>query len=702
MAPRRPRDCRQLETPPSSGCWTMRRGRTRSDRPARAALGGSSAAGNGAVARLLDGTRGGGESLPDGFRDDAEAGFGVDLSGVRLHRDSAAADAARGVSANAFTVGTDIYFGRDRFDPDSDKGRRLLAHELTHVVQQGAGSVAGSASARLSEPGDVTELAAEAAAGRFAVGEAPDVRVAAPVAVARQVDAGAPDAGAPDAGPADAGTPGISVIDVGGVQLATDPEIARTQFRNVAVNAGIDAARRLLDDAVSSRSRYNADRSSMAGVTPELEAITTAVHSYDAVIAVMEAELASWHDFVSLFETRARLVTTQLLATSEERVRAERDRYGLTATETTTSVMTEFGPADSSQVTYGMADNPQTAAMADAARQLAGSLVPLETAVEKLTVVTPYEGPVGEFYIGGPEPPDPAVLQAAQDEVRRAAEQYALLRNEKEAAFPVLASFAGYENLDGYALKNTRQRLEQVSHGAAGGEATAAIVAGDVTQKLANIAKVREALASGELNVWGADNLVGLTKIDLAVTPGSLQERIVDQQVADDRSSRSLRDLLIGAFAFALGLVAAPLTGGGSLAVAAGVTAAAGGAALSSYLAVEHLQEYQLQTAANATDFDKARVISSQDPSLFWLAIDIIGVVGDVAVAMRAFGRLAPLARAVFSAGGDAAPALDALQAAAEAERPGLGVAVRRAAEQQGERRPRRPLAEHRSPAGRS
>jgi hypothetical protein len=651
------------------------------DRPARAALGGSSGAGNGAVARLLSGTAGGSEALPDRFRADAEAGLGADLSEVRVHRDAVAADAARGVSAQAFTVGPDIYFGRGRFDPDSDQGRRLLAHELTHVLQQRDAPSGGSAAPGLSEPGDATERAAEAAAGRFAAGLAPERPMAAPVTVARQVDAGAPDAGVPDAG-----TPGSRVIDVGGTQLSTDPETARTQFRNVATNAGIDAARRLLDDAIAGRSRSNADRSSMNGVTPELEAATAAVHDYDAVIAVMEAELASWRDFVSIFETRARLVATQLLATSEERVRAERDRYGLTATETTMTMPTEFGPVDASAVTYGMAANPETAAMADAARQLAGALVPLESAVERLNLVTPYDGPVGEFYIGGPEPVDPAVLQAAQEAVRRAAEQYALLRNEKEAAFPVLASFAGYENLDGYALKNTRQRLEQVGRGAAGGEATAAIVAGDVTGKLENIAKVRAALASGELNVWGADNLVGLTKIDLAVGPASLRERVIDQQVADDKSSRSLRELLIGAFAFALGLAAAPLTGGGSLAVAAGVTAAAGGAALSSYLAVEHLQQYQLESAANATDFDKARVVSSQDPSLFWLAIDIVGVVGDLGAALRAFGKLAPLARAVVNAGGEAAPALDALQAAAEAERPGLGAAVRHAAQEQGER----------------
>lgn len=60
----------------------------------------------------------------------------ADLSDVRVHTDAGAADLARSVDAEAFTVGRSVVFGEGRFDPDSDEGTRLLAHELTHVVQQ--------------------------------------------------------------------------------------------------------------------------------------------------------------------------------------------------------------------------------------------------------------------------------------------------------------------------------------------------------------------------------------------------------------------------------------------------------------------------------------------------------------------------------------------------------------------------------------
>jgi hypothetical protein len=82
------------------------------------------------------------QSLPDGTRADLEPRFGHDFSRVRIHAGAAAARASRAVGARAFTVENDIVFGEGQYDPHSASGHRLLAHELTHVVQQrGAGVV---------------------------------------------------------------------------------------------------------------------------------------------------------------------------------------------------------------------------------------------------------------------------------------------------------------------------------------------------------------------------------------------------------------------------------------------------------------------------------------------------------------------------------------------------------------------------------
>ena len=78
----------------------------------------------------------GGESLSQSTRAFFEPRLGQDFSDVRVHSDAAAADSARSLNALAFTAGRDIVFGAGQYAPDSPDGRRLLAHELTHVVQQ--------------------------------------------------------------------------------------------------------------------------------------------------------------------------------------------------------------------------------------------------------------------------------------------------------------------------------------------------------------------------------------------------------------------------------------------------------------------------------------------------------------------------------------------------------------------------------------
>src|SRR5262249_12670896 len=65
-----------------------------------------------------------------------ESRFNHDFSQVRLHTDPQAAESARAVNAHAYTVGRDVVFAADRYRPESDTGRALLAHELAHVVQQ--------------------------------------------------------------------------------------------------------------------------------------------------------------------------------------------------------------------------------------------------------------------------------------------------------------------------------------------------------------------------------------------------------------------------------------------------------------------------------------------------------------------------------------------------------------------------------------
>ena len=81
---------------------------------------------------------GGGAPLETGARRFMETRFGADFSRVRVHADGQSASLNRALNARAFTHRADIWFGENEYRPDTPDGRRVLAHELTHVVQQGA------------------------------------------------------------------------------------------------------------------------------------------------------------------------------------------------------------------------------------------------------------------------------------------------------------------------------------------------------------------------------------------------------------------------------------------------------------------------------------------------------------------------------------------------------------------------------------
>jgi len=99
--------------------------------------------------------QGGGQSLSGAQRGFFEPQLKMDLSSVRVHNDMRAANAARLINARAFTLGSDVVFGAGEYSPDAPSGKRLLAHELTHVVQQNGGSGSFSESAVKSQGGQI-------------------------------------------------------------------------------------------------------------------------------------------------------------------------------------------------------------------------------------------------------------------------------------------------------------------------------------------------------------------------------------------------------------------------------------------------------------------------------------------------------------------------------------------------------------------
>ncbi len=79
---------------------------------------------------------GNGNSMSEKEKSFFESRMGYDFSNVRLHTDSIAAKSAQSINALAYTTGNNIVFNQGQYDPNTDSGKRLLGHELAHVVQQ--------------------------------------------------------------------------------------------------------------------------------------------------------------------------------------------------------------------------------------------------------------------------------------------------------------------------------------------------------------------------------------------------------------------------------------------------------------------------------------------------------------------------------------------------------------------------------------
>lgn len=84
----------------------------------------------------LNSSKGGGSAMDKNTKQEMESGFGANFSSVNIHTDSRAVQMSEQLGAQAFTHGNDVYFNKGKYNPNSKEGKHLLAHELTHTIQQ--------------------------------------------------------------------------------------------------------------------------------------------------------------------------------------------------------------------------------------------------------------------------------------------------------------------------------------------------------------------------------------------------------------------------------------------------------------------------------------------------------------------------------------------------------------------------------------
>jgi hypothetical protein len=527
--------------------------------------------------------------------------FGRDFSDVRMHDDARANASAGDVHARAYTVGSDIVFARGAYAPGTDDGRRLLAHELAHVSQQADGL------RRQPAPG-------------------------APAADADQ-PMGPPEP-IKDVELRPWSTVGARVT-IGGLQLTED----RGQLDNVTwhlvahgapeamVSPGIDAPAFF----AAYVSRNALIMRPIAGTCPEPD---DPAYEYrgcpqaEALQRIVEPLWAAAEDtrrearaMLGRFHEHARLNALRMLAASEREANAEAIKYGITATRyiETNYDYTEYEMDERSLGGEGLRNAAKLLvkrrdAINDAWARVQGSMH-TTIRVASDTVKTTFD-------------PD---YQSNRDRYDERVKEYQAARNIVCSMFPILTAYSDVAESDRDLRKIAEQPL---------GDELASLLGGKIWEILGNIHDARAGLDPvDDVNVWTLDVVMGLTKAQFGGAQNPALLALVDEKIEDEEpgplAGIALLVLNIGA------ILLAPATGGLSLAVAAGVNVG---------VAAVHVQDYLQQQMLSGTAFDRAKALSSQEPSLFWLAVEIVGAGLDVGAAVSFFRTVGPLAKTAMAA----------------------------------------------------
>jgi hypothetical protein len=116
------------------------------------------------TAKRIDGARGSGRPLDASVQESVGTAMGQDFSGVQVHTSPESDSLNKQLGAKAFTTGQDVFFGAGAYQPHTKDGQELIAHELTHVAQQGSGAASGGGRMTVNAPGDAYEQEADSVA----------------------------------------------------------------------------------------------------------------------------------------------------------------------------------------------------------------------------------------------------------------------------------------------------------------------------------------------------------------------------------------------------------------------------------------------------------------------------------------------------------------------------------------------------------
>jgi hypothetical protein len=395
----------------------------------------------------------------------------------------------------------------------------------------------------------------------------------------------------------------------------TDRGAIRAELERIIAQRGISGARDHIA-ALSQRSTPAAGRHTPTALLRFWQPFFDELKLYEQEQAALRGQ----------FESAARPVALGLLAESEGRIRAELERYGLKA-----GVSEHVGPEG--HMKERGADDRELDGLAAAARRVV-------TAHQQLTAAQ--QGQAS----GERTAADVDAMRAALDATKREAlQQHPMLQ-------VLLHGGQHSETPDVFQAAKTD------------GQLLSGPIGWELNKKLADIATCRENLGSGKLSVFGIPRVVELAKAQLHIAPGTMQDGLVNEEVAR-AGHGGWTDALLAVFALGLGLLLAVPTGGSSV-VAAGAVTAGELALLATdlYLIGKDLQRYDALRSASNTDLSPVQSLIDEEPSAAALIIAIAtapvggrSVVRGVEAAAEAVQRVRALRQAVAAAGGNLADA---------------------------------------------
>jgi hypothetical protein len=514
-------------------------------------------------------------------------------------------------------VGSDVVFAAGRYAPEAVEGRRLLAHELTHVVQQQA----------------------------------------APVAIQRQPDPQSPvaPAAAPGNAPGGQSAPGGSSTTAPSSILAEDivaePGAVRKKVEEVYLRDGEAGTQAYVDRYQQAVTKEGEDLGQPEGIKPT-QPVGGVPDDYSdrvnrlaikrKVRDLLKSEFDGLKNEIRQFEEQfvgvMKEVTLGLMKDSEARTEKEATKLGI---KTNTTMQSLAGSVKSHEMT-----NKEGIAGIKAA---AADLIIKKKKMEKTAPKTDSLGlgipQSGAYQRALKGPLDMKAYTKAKVEYNQA-------RQAAERTYPILSWFT-----------NDDSAMAQLASGQ-----MVEMLGSKIDDVYRSINYVRDHLEEKKETLWTNDTVRGLASKGLAVAPGSVQQRVVFDKAKAVAEDAEFKKEVLDMAKTALGLLS--LVPGGN------VLALPGNLAI---VAVE-LDDHLWEQAMAGSDVEKARALSQNEPSLVGLAIDILSVVADLGEAAGHFRRLASLRSGFIAAeqAGDqgAKAVLNTLKTEADAIKPGMGATL--------------------------